>query len=222
VVFAAIIAIFLLAGALAQGGEWAKAKAPGFRNSVNCKGKSIGVGLHQCSAWQDICDSTNGLKWDDCSEFRSDPCACYMVKCDGGNITSIALTFNSLSGSIPASLGQLVELDALDFSANSLNGTIPSCIGNLVKLSQVDLSDNRLSGSIPSELSKLRKLNQIIMYTNMLTGLVPPLPFAQYVNSCSLDSCDQAPCNHFKCPLPTDSKDCLCGVFNNTAGVHCK
>jgi Leucine-rich repeat (LRR) protein len=190
---------------------------------VNCKGKSIGVGLHQCSAWQDIYDSTNGLKWDDCSEFRSDPCACYMVKCEGGqNITSIALTFNSLSGSIPASLGQLVELDALDFSANSLNGTIPSCIGNLVKLSQVDLSDNRLSGSIPSELSKLRKLNQIIMYTNMLTGLVPPLPFAQYVNSCSLDSCDQAPCNHFKCPLPTDSKDCLCGVFNNTAGVHCK
>jgi hypothetical protein len=64
-VFAAMIAIFLLAGALAQGGECAK--APGFRNNVNCKGKSIGVGLHQCSAWQDICDSTNGLK------FRSDP-----------------------------------------------------------------------------------------------------------------------------------------------------
>jgi Leucine-rich repeat (LRR) protein len=197
---------------------------------ITCKGESARVDLAQCSAWQDLYDSTNGPKWEDCSELRSDPCACFLVNCEGGqNITKIKLLASSLSGSIPSSFGQLVELVTINFNYNSLSGSIPSSLGKLVKLEFLDLSENRLSGSIPSELGQLPKLDWINLHTNRLTGLVPPLPFAQYTDpkyggGCALDwpsYCINEPnCNHFKCPLPAGSEQCK--AHAGDPGVHCK
>jgi hypothetical protein len=43
-----------------------------------CTGYSRTWGLArvECAAWQDLYDSTNGPKWNYCSDSRSDPCSC--------------------------------------------------------------------------------------------------------------------------------------------------
>jgi hypothetical protein len=157
----------------------------------NCIGKSKNLTAVDCGAWQDLYNSTNGPKWDDCSDIRSDPCACgSRVTCAGGYITTINLDTNNLAGTIPSSIGSLAKLTGLRANINSLTGTIPSSIGSLTNLTLLQISMNKL------------------------TGLVPPLPFAQYIY-CSLDytsDCTEPNCNHFTCPLPVGSDLCY---------VHC-
>ncbi|CAN0161077.1 unnamed protein product, partial [Ectocarpus sp. 13 AM-2016] len=50
------------------------------------------------------------------------------------------------AGSIPASLGQLRNLEKLDLSDNRLDGGIPMSLGQLDKLERLYLNQNMLSG----------------------------------------------------------------------------
>ena len=70
-------------------------------------------------------------------------------------VTKLALRSKSLTGSIPAELGQLTGLTHLDLSRNSLTGEIPSELGELSNLVELRLSGNRLTGCIPSALKDI-------------------------------------------------------------------
>ena len=63
-----------------------------------------------------------------------------------------------MSGSIPISLGNLSNLEALDLSFNQLSGSIPSSLGALSNLVNLWLRENQLSGSIPISLGNLSNL----------------------------------------------------------------
>ena len=52
-------------------------------------------------------------------------------------VTELALSSESLSGSIPAGLGGLSALMTLNLSSNSLTGTIPAELGLLRNLKEV-------------------------------------------------------------------------------------
>lgn len=52
----------------------------------------------------------------------------------------------------------LVELEHLALSRNSLTGSIPKEFGNLKRLGWLFLSQNQLSGNIPKEISGLKSL----------------------------------------------------------------
>jgi cathepsin L len=64
-----------------------------------CTGASSSLESAQCIAWQELYDATNGPKWNDCSDSRSDPCSCGDTNCDpdsdlcvtcaNGNITAV-------------------------------------------------------------------------------------------------------------------------------------
>ena len=68
---------------------------------------------------------------------------------------------NLLTGSIPASIGSLWDLQHLDMSANNLTGCAPSSLGNLSQLQYMDLSNNRLSGTIPNSFNGLTLLSTL-------------------------------------------------------------
>ena len=91
----------------------------------------------------------------------------------GGQVTSLSLSGKSLTGRIPATLGNLTKLLSLDLSSNSLTGPIPSTLGNLTKVGTLDLSSNGLTGPIPSTLGNLVGLHYLYLDSNSLTGSIP-------------------------------------------------
>ncbi|XP_021775210.1 LRR receptor-like serine/threonine-protein kinase GSO1 [Chenopodium quinoa] len=64
-------------------------------------------------------------------------------------IQSMKLSNNPLGGTIPKSLGKLIELEVLEMSGNNISGSIPKKVLNLEKLQVLDVSNNQLSGRIP-------------------------------------------------------------------------
>jgi len=93
-----------------------------------------------------------------------------------GNLAGLErlwLTNNQLTGSIPAELGKLASLRALRLEDNRLSGSISSELGNLASLSDLDLSNNQLTGTIPSQLGNLSNLVEMILADNQLTGTIP-------------------------------------------------
>ena len=79
-----------------------------------------------------------------------------------------------LTGSIPAELGNLSQLIGLYLYDCSLTGTIPSSLGQLNNLNHLSLFGNpELIGSIPSELGNLSNLFQLDLSDCSLTGTIP-------------------------------------------------
>ena len=67
---------------------------------------------------------------------------------------------NGLTGTIP-NLENLVLLADFNLKGNSLSGTIPQKIGQLVQLQNLDFSDNQISGSIPNTIVFANNLRDI-------------------------------------------------------------
>ncbi|XP_061352233.1 putative receptor-like protein kinase At3g47110 [Gastrolobium bilobum] len=83
------------------------------------------------------------------------------------------LEFNLLTGSIPTSFGKFQKIQLLNLNANKLSGEIPSSIGNLSQLSQLDLSNNILEGSIPPSIGNCQYLQYLDLSHNNLSGTIP-------------------------------------------------
>ena len=101
---------------------------------------------------------------------------------DDGCVTRLDLRGNELMGRIPAAVGSLSELKALDLRDNNrLSGPIPSELGNLSSLEQLHLSDqtgqadlsHALSGVIPAELGNLTNLRVLDLSFQRLSGELP-------------------------------------------------
>ena len=142
----------------------------------------------------------------------SDPCdgndPWYGVFCETNaslpnatHVVGIALGYNQLDGTLPASLANLPRLRLLDLesnqvvgttpdaicalreletfhvTSNSISGTIPACLGNCAKLSLIEYSYNSdpgLSGAIPDSLCALQELGDLgLQSTTGLTGTIP-------------------------------------------------
>jgi hypothetical protein len=87
-----------------------------------------------------------------------DPCYTPIdgADCRFGRITGLQLQFNGLAGTIPETLfDKLVNLTTIDMSHNLLSGTIPTTVGKLRNAQMLQLSHNRLSGTIPTEIRSM-------------------------------------------------------------------
>ncbi|CAN1234905.1 LRR receptor-like serine/threonine-protein kinase RGI2 [Linum perenne] len=91
------------------------------------------------------------------------------------SLVELDLSFNSLTGGIPAEIGQLRNLQALSLNSNLLEGRIPGEIGNVSKLRKLELYDNRISGKIPAEIGELGFLEKFRAGGNSgIFGEIPP------------------------------------------------
>ena len=90
-----------------------------------------------------------------------------------GRVIGLSLDRNQLSGSIPAELGRLTNLEWLSLNRNQLSGSIPAELGQLTNLKWLSLDRNQLSGSIPAELSQLTNLERLFLNHNQLSGSIP-------------------------------------------------
>jgi len=108
----------------------------------------------------------NNANW---SEEYSNQCSWYGVTCKGGNVSSIDLQNNGLSGFLSSDIGSFPSLEKLNLTDNSMKGSIPSDINKLASLKELLLSYNDFIGSvihIPMELDSLE------LQSNRLTGSV--------------------------------------------------
>lgn len=85
---------------------------------------------------------------------------------------SIDLSCNNFEGEIPASLQDLLGLQALNLSNNHFTGCILSSLGNLTNLEALDLSRNNLTGEIPQQLVQLGYLSIFNVSFNHLEGRI--------------------------------------------------
>lgn len=90
-----------------------------------------------------------------------------------GNLQYLDLSVNQITGNLPPEIGFLSNLQTLNLSDNQLTGAIPVGIGNLSLLYNIDLYNNQLSGNIPAELGNLTNLNYLSLNKNQLSGTIP-------------------------------------------------
>ena len=80
---------------------------------------------------------------------------------------------NRLTGSIPAELENLANLEWLSLWNNALTGPVPSWLGRLTSLRSLGLGGNELAGPLPAELGNLANLERLTIGWNEVTGPVP-------------------------------------------------
>ena len=130
------------------------------------------------------CTSNNSLLWlEESSSTSVDTTWCDCEEITGFSLwgqyynikttTSLILSYNELTGSIPPEIGNLTHLTHLQLNNNELSGEIPVEIGNLTKLTGLDLGDNQLTGEIPIEIGNLTNLEFLRLRENQLSGLIP-------------------------------------------------
>ncbi len=76
-----------------------------------------------------------------------------------GDVTSLNVSNNKLSGSLPAEVRLLSKLTVLNLAHNNFTG-VPAEIGQLKELRVLDLSNNPITG-LPIELGNLSKLEKL-------------------------------------------------------------
>lgn len=104
----------------------------------------------------------------------TDPCNWDGITCAGGNVTEIALD-NTTPFPLPPELANLSALQSLRLdNPGSVSGPIPAWLGDLTELRHLLLTGPFLTGSIPPELANLSNLQFLYIYGHALTGSIPP------------------------------------------------
>ncbi|CAL4958213.1 unnamed protein product [Urochloa decumbens] len=109
-------------------------------------------------------------------------------------LTSLNLSMNELSGTIPDFIGNISGLQQLSLARNHLSGPIPAVLQNLATLSMLDLSFNNLQGEVPKEGIFRNLANMSITGNNGLCGGMPQLHLAP----CKTDSVKKNRRQHLK------------------------
>ncbi|MED6183093.1 hypothetical protein PIB30_034934 [Stylosanthes scabra] len=101
------------------------------------------------------------------------PFLCQKMKKGKGNLETLFISDNALSGEIPNCLMDWTSLLQVNLGNNNLRGKIPHSIGSLFKLIFLSLEENKLSGEIPLSLKNCRNLRYLSLGENTFSGAIP-------------------------------------------------
>ena len=87
-------------------------------------------------------------------------------------IYHLGFTDWNLSGTIPAAVGWLTNLETLSLGGNHFSN-VPIGLFSLPKLTHIDLSNNNYSGAIPTGFGGMAALKVLILSQNNFTGNIP-------------------------------------------------
>ncbi|KAK3205609.1 hypothetical protein Dsin_019655 [Dipteronia sinensis] len=91
-------------------------------------------------------------------------------------LTDLKLSYNRLSGEIPASFGQslmqILWLNNQDGGTGGMTGPI-DVVAKMVNLNQLWLHGNQFTGTVPEDIGALSSLKQLNLNKNQLVGLIP-------------------------------------------------
>lgn len=143
-------------------------------NAFDCTAVSE-LPLAECAALVMLYESTAGPNWLNNSQWLANnrPCTWYGVGCQAGHVRVLALPRNHLVGTLPATLGELVQLEKLSLQENQLQGLIPPAWGSLINLREVTLSFNQLTGVLPAEIGNWVNLQLLYLHANQFQGALP-------------------------------------------------
>ena len=123
--------------------------------------------FYEATGGDDWTDNTNWLSDEDLSEWHG-------VRAYQGRVENIFLRGNNLVGTIPPELGGLGELFSLTLDENKLSGPIPAELSKFERLRDLFLGRNsEISGRIPAELGFMGGLKYLGLNATNLTGPVP-------------------------------------------------
>ena len=93
------------------------------------------------------------------------------------NLTWVDLSWNHISGSLPAEFGNIKNIEVLNMAWNKLEDTLVE-LGNLnsngyAELTEFNFAHNQLEGTVPSELGQLSALRMFDVSFNKLSGSIP-------------------------------------------------
>ncbi|CAL8998183.1 unnamed protein product [Prunus brigantina] len=115
-------------------------------------------------------------------------------RCSSGQIESLSLSDNNLSGQLTDKLDHFEKLRFLDLANNSISGPLPPSFGNLSCLKAVRIDDNNLTGVVSQlHFTNLTRLVEFHAHGNSLTlettpHWLPPFQLSQlFLNSWHLE-----------------------------------
>lgn len=85
-------------------------------------------------------------------------------------LTSLSLSFNYLSSTIPRQLWDLGHLQDLSLNNNMISGPIRAEIGNVSTLLLLNLEFNFFTSTVPAQLSNSQSLQHLYLSTNSFSG----------------------------------------------------
>ena len=146
---------------------------------TNVKVNQPGVSTIEYQALVDFYNAMGGSNWNnkwDINENNLSEGAWTGLSIENGHITGLNLNnTSSVSGSIPASFGNLKYLRNLSLYAGSysknLSTTDLNVLSELQSLETLDMRYCRIESAVPSSWSKLKKLKTIYFYNNSISGL---------------------------------------------------
>jgi hypothetical protein len=81
---------------------------------------------------------------------------------------------NNISGTFPATFGNLNFLALARFQNNLMTGTLPSELGRCERLEYLSMARNQFTGTIPTTVYNLTKLRTLYLSQNYFVDPIPP------------------------------------------------
>lgn len=145
-------------------------------------------------ALEDLFNATAGDAWANAAGWKTDADlhSWHGVTVEDGRVRSLLLADNGLQGPFPTALVTLANLERLDMSGNELAGSLPADIGHMSSLAALELADNAdLDGLLPFSMVGMEALT-VLRYRGTALCIPPTRGFEAWV--AGLDVLDGSLC----------------------------